>query len=200
MSIVRESEMQIYTIGYFGPEEEKLFRTAGTTIPLADGREIDNPRVVLSRLARESGAESFFPRTDAELARAVEEITNDLRTQYTVAFYPQSQDRENRYHQLRVNVRGGRYNVRARPGYGALEIQPAAERRDSSLAYEAKVEKKNGAVVYYDDFKDTESGWPNRTNAKYSRDGYLLTGDTVVAINGPATATRGGTSPICTCA
>ena len=185
MSIVRESEMQIYTIGYFGPEEEKLFRTAGPTIALADGREIDNPRVVLDRLARESGAESFFPKTDAELAKAVEEITNDLRTQYTVTFYPPPSERENRYHQLRVNVRGGRYNVRARPGYGTLEIQPAAERRDTSLAYEAKVEKKNGAVFYHDDFRDPNSGWPNRTNAKYSRDGYLLTGDTVAAMNGP---------------
>jgi hypothetical protein len=54
-----------------------------------------------------------FPKSHAELAKAVVEITSDIRTQYTVAFYPQSSDTENRYHQLRVTVRGGRYTVSA---------------------------------------------------------------------------------------
>ena len=67
-------------------------------------------------LASESGAESFFPRSDKELSEAVEKITKDLRTQYTLGFYPSSDD-DNHYHQLRVAVRGGRYKVRARPGY-----------------------------------------------------------------------------------
>lgn len=128
LRIVRESEMQVYTIGYFGKDEEKLFRTSGPTIVLTSGNEIDNPRVVLDKLARESGAEAFFPRSDEELAKAVKEITEDLRTQYTVAFYPQSTDSENRYHQLRVAVRGGRYRVRARPGYGTPEFEPARAR------------------------------------------------------------------------
>lgn len=93
----------------------------GNTKPkLADGRTIDNPRKVLEALARDSGAESFFPRSDAELARAVEKIEDDLRTQYTLAFYPSSL-RENHYHELGVRVRGGRYEVRARPGYGKKE-------------------------------------------------------------------------------
>ena len=85
---------------------------------LINGTLVDNPRDVLQKVARESGAASFFPRSDKELAKAVEEIVSDLRTQYTVAFYPQSLDAETRYHQLRVTVRGGRYDVRARPGYG----------------------------------------------------------------------------------
>ena len=118
MKVARQSKIQVYTIGYFSGPEEILFRKSGTRIELIDGAIVDNPRVVLGKLARESGAVSFFPRSDQELTKAVEEITKDLRTQYTVAFYPKSPDAENRYHQLRVTVRGGRYNVRARPGYG----------------------------------------------------------------------------------
>jgi Ca-activated chloride channel homolog len=185
MRIVRESEMQIYTIGYFAPEEDKLYRTSGQRVALAGGRMIDNPRQVLEKIARESGAESFFPRSDAELSKVVEEITNDLRTQYTLAFYPQSEDRESRYHQLRVMVRGGHYNVRARPGYGTPELQPAVVRRANSRAFESKVERRNGRVFYRDDFGNPNSGWPDRVTAKYSREGYRLSGENVVAVNGP---------------
>jgi len=118
LKTVRESKMQVYTIGYFSGNEEALFRRSGSRVELIDGSLVDNPRVVLQKLARESGAESFFPRSDKELARAVQEIGSDLRTQYTLAFYPTSLDSETGYHELRVTVRG-RYDVRARPGYGA---------------------------------------------------------------------------------
>src|SRR5262245_22806327 len=130
MRIVREAETQIYTIGYFGPEEDRLFRRSGPKIALSDDRMIDNPRDVLKDIAKESGAESFFPRNDAELAKAIDDITNDLRTQYTLAFYPQPEGREG-YHSLRVTVRG-KYNVRARPGYGTLQMEPAVVRRANS--------------------------------------------------------------------
>ena len=79
---------------------------------------VDNPQHVLKKLASDSGAESFFPRSDKELSEAVEKITKDLRTQYTVGFYPSSED-DNHYHQLRIALRGARYKVRARPGYSA---------------------------------------------------------------------------------
>jgi Ca-activated chloride channel family protein len=118
LKVVRGSKMQVYSIGYFSGQEEALFRRSGGRIELIDGSLVDNPRVVLQKLARESGAASFFPRSDKELAKAVEDIVSDLHTQYTVAFYPQYSDEESRYHQLRVIVRGRRYDVRARPGYG----------------------------------------------------------------------------------
>ena len=40
-------------------------------------------------------------------------------------------------------------------------------------------------MFYRDDFKDPFSGWPNSTTAKYSREGYRLTGTNVAATNGP---------------
>ena len=185
MQIVRESEMQIFTIGYFSPDEDKNLSTAGPKIQMTDGRTIDNPRDVLQRVARESGAESYFPRNDAELAKAVEDITNDLRTQYTLAYYPPAGDGENRYHQLRVTVRG-RYNVRARPGYGTPNLQPAVVRRSDSRAFETRVHRKDARTVYEDNFNDSNSGWPDRVTAAYASEGYRLNGDNVVVVNGPA--------------
>ena len=126
LNIVRGSEIQVYTIGYFDPAEEALYETDDKTIALTAGRNMDNPKLVLNDLARESGGLAFFPKTDAKLAKAVEEITTDIRAQYTLAFYPHSDDNAT-YHRLRVRVRGDRYTIRARPGYGNGEI-PAASR------------------------------------------------------------------------
>ena len=89
-----------------------------TRIELIDGTIVENPRVVLQKIAQESGAAAFFPRSDRELVQAVEAITHDVRTQYTLAFYPRFLEAD-KYHELRVTVRSGRYNVRARPGYAS---------------------------------------------------------------------------------
>jgi Ca-activated chloride channel homolog len=118
LKVVGGSKIQVYTIGYFSDQEEELFRKSGTKVVLVNGSEVDNPRVVLQKVAKESGAQSFFPRSDKDLTKAVEEIVKDFRTQYTLAFYPQALNAEPHYHQLRVAVRGFRYAVRARPGYG----------------------------------------------------------------------------------
>jgi hypothetical protein len=185
LDIVRESEMQVYTIGYFDAAEEKAFAKNNDTIQLVDGTEIDNPRLVLQELARESGGVAFFPKSDAELVKAVDEITNDVRTQYTLAFYPQSPASENRYHQLRVTIPGGRYTVRARPGYGTAEIPPALVRRSDAPAYESKMDRRNGRIFYHDDFSDLNSGWPRWPSAKYLLEGYQLNGHNVVTVNGP---------------
>jgi Ca-activated chloride channel family protein len=120
LQAVRQSDTAVYTIGYFSRDEETLFNTPEAKLTLIDGQSIDNPRVVLETLARDSGAESFFPTSDADLARAVEKIADDLRTQYMVGFYPSS-GHDDHYHRLRVTVRGGRYAVRARPGYGSVQ-------------------------------------------------------------------------------
>ena len=116
---VRDAKLQVYTIGYFSKHEEPLFSRFPEKITLDDGRLIDNPKYVLKKLASDSGAESFFPRSDKELTQAVGKIVKDLRIQYTLGFYPQSSDNDTNYHQLRVVARGGRYRVRARPGYGS---------------------------------------------------------------------------------
>ena len=109
-------------------------------------------------MQNENSFEQFLSQKDEEawsaalatLLRSIHEVDRNA-TQIWFAFYPlslwqaleQAEDRESRYHQLRVTVRGGRYNVRARPGYGTQDLQPAVVRRSDARAFESKVERRN---------------------------------------------------------
>jgi Ca-activated chloride channel family protein len=179
IDIVRESGLQIYTIGYFSAEEERISRSSAKKLPLSNGAEVDNPRLALLRIAEESGAVAFFPRSDAELARAVTQINNDLATQYSFGFYPPGGELDSGYHRLSVTVKGNGYKVRARPGYGTRQFTPGTVRPklETSRAYEANVERRNGVRIYRDDFKDSTSGWPQSETAQYTQAGYRLAGE-----------------------
>lgn len=120
---VQESQAQVYMIGYFSPYEDQLFRSSGKTISRIDGLLIDNPRIVFKRLAEESGAEAFFPKSDKDLRRAVEKISTNLRQQYTLAFYPSKDAADGSYRRLRVKVNRPGVVVHARTGY-RLSRQP----------------------------------------------------------------------------
>lgn len=113
---LQESYAQLYTIGYFSSTEDDIYRKSGPRVMLENGQLIDNPRTVFERLAKESGAKAFYPRTDKELRSVAEQISKDLRTQYTLAYYPSNTAQDGRYRQIKVKVRGG-FSVRARQGY-----------------------------------------------------------------------------------
>jgi hypothetical protein len=66
-----------------------------------------------------------------------------------------------------------------------LELVPAVARRADYGGFESKVDWRNGRVFYRDNFVDPNSGWPDRFSAKYSREGYQLSGENVVVVNGP---------------
>jgi hypothetical protein len=185
IEIVRESNLQVYTIGYFANEEARLMRGSNQKISLINGEEVDNPRLALERIAEESGAASFFPRSDEELQKAVKAIVDDMRTQYTVSFYPKSLTRDEGYHTLRVTLQGGTYTVRTRPGYGTRDFGPGNTRQGDPVAFERNLETRQGRLFYSDNFQDPASGWPHRGTAQYSTEGYRLVGENVVVTNGP---------------
>jgi Ca-activated chloride channel family protein len=120
---VRESQVQVYAIGYFSTEERALFRDSTGVVYRIDGKPIDNPRVVFQRLARESGAEAYFPLNDGDLREAVEKISADLRRQYTLAFYPPEDIRPGEYRTLQVQVNRPGIRVRARVGYAIPNVK-----------------------------------------------------------------------------
>jgi Ca-activated chloride channel homolog len=127
---IQESQVQFHAIGYFDPREDDIFEAAGEKVVLLSGNVLnsprlvvqENPRFVLQRLARESGAEAYFPKSDDDLRHAVEKISRDLREQYTLAFYPPEKARpgEYRHIEIRTNRRG--VSVRARPGYAMAPL------------------------------------------------------------------------------
>jgi Ca-activated chloride channel family protein len=115
---LQESHVQLYTIGYFSFHERALFKTVGKRISLYNPFIADNPMIVFKRLAGESGADAFFPESDEQLRAAAERISEDLRTQYTLAYYPTNSVPDGQYRRIDVKLRKpGGFKVRARQGY-----------------------------------------------------------------------------------
>lgn len=77
---------------------------------------------VLQSLARASGGKAFLISgtwTDgsaSEIDAALDEVAAELRSQYTLGYYPSSAP-DGRLHQLRVRIPGTNYRVRARGNY-----------------------------------------------------------------------------------
>jgi Ca-activated chloride channel homolog len=117
IAAVQESQAQLFTMGYFSPNEEEVSRRSGAKILLPIDQVVDNPRLVFKRLADQTGAAAFFPRSDSELQNAVQRIVSDLRTQYTLAYYPSNATPSARYRRITVKIRQPNLRVRARRGY-----------------------------------------------------------------------------------
>lgn len=200
---VQASQAQLFLIGYFSQAEDEIFRRTGEAVRLVGGQEIDNPRFVFKRLAEESGAAYYFPTADEELIRAVEAISNDLRHQYTIAYYPPNPKTDGRYRKIEVKVNRRALKVRARAGYvtspnaGTSTVVSAGDSstpskttasapiRTRAKPYESKLERTDGRLTYRDDFSDATSGWPHTTGAFYERGGYHLRDAGIPIINGP---------------
>jgi len=98
---------------------DAVIYTVGLTDPLmGDG----NPGL-LRRLARETGGESYRPRTTDKVPETLERIARDIRSAYTLAYAPTAGlGKDDRRRTVRVYVRspdGRGLRVRVRDGYYA---------------------------------------------------------------------------------
>lgn len=107
MARVQSSDAMLYTVG-FG---------AGATVPKL--------RTSLESYARATGGRTFFPRQTKELDGVFDTIVADLAHQYVLSYAPSNDKRDDSWRNIKVRVRNGRYNVRARRGYLASKsMQP----------------------------------------------------------------------------
>lgn len=106
MARVQSSDAMLYTIG-FG---------AGATVPKLRGS--------LEHYARATGGRPFFPRQLKELDGVFDEIIADLAHQYVLSYAPSNLKRDDSWRNIKVRVRNGQYDVRARRGYRASRSQP----------------------------------------------------------------------------
>jgi VWFA-related protein len=101
LKMAEESSAVIYTIGVFSEDDPDR-----------------NPKV-LSRLARETGGEAFFPSEPSEMVKICERIAREVREQYTIG-YSSMNGKPGAYHAIRVTARSkerGKLSVRTRAGY-----------------------------------------------------------------------------------
>src|SRR6266849_2456121 len=75
---------------------------------------------ILQQLAEETGGRAFFPYHVDDLDQSFQDIGDELRNQYSLAYLPTNYVLDGRYHKIRIEVPEHKgYQVRARRGYFA---------------------------------------------------------------------------------
>ena len=104
---VQASDAMLYTVG-FG---------SGATVP--------ELRTRLENYAKATGGRAFFPQRTQELDGAFDQIVAELANQYVLSYASTNFKQDNAWRAIKVRVRGGKYDIRARQGYRARGPQRA---------------------------------------------------------------------------
>jgi VWFA-related protein len=119
---VRESELLVYSLG-ISPSPNAGFPGGGGRGGIRFSARDSVDMNVLRDFAADSGgraylvSENMLGGKNSEFDRILAQIAAELRSQYTLAYYPSHPD-DGQFHNIRVSTRYG-YNVRARRGYVA---------------------------------------------------------------------------------
>ncbi|MBN2053638.1 VWA domain-containing protein [bacterium] len=105
--ISRIVNLPIYTIG---------MDPVLSSMTVKDSDQILN-RVILQRIAEETGGRCFLVRDDAEVRRACAEILEELGSQYVLGFMAGARDEEERFRTIQVKVKRRGVRIRTRKGY-----------------------------------------------------------------------------------
>jgi Ca-activated chloride channel homolog len=185
--LVRSSNPQVFMVGLYDRPEYEVYRQSHKTVTIVGLREVDNPVVVFERLAKESGAESFFPVSAKDFKKALDRIAAMLSAQYLLAYYPERVDKVRRIG-VEVNRKGIKISARRTVGSEspAEAVHFAAtgcgvSPKDHRYPWESRVTSDSGSpMVYHEDFSDPRSGWPIRSyenmhsGAHYTNGGYQI--------------------------
>jgi len=74
---------------------------------------------VLKRLADETGGRAFFPLKIDELAQSFQDITQELRSQYSLAYRSNNPNRDGAFRSIKIDMDRRDLRVKARKGYYA---------------------------------------------------------------------------------
>jgi VWFA-related protein len=75
---------------------------------------------ILEDIAEETGGRAFFPYHVDDLDQSFQDIGDELRNQYSIAYIPTNYQLDGKYHKIRIEIPEHKgYQVRARRGYFA---------------------------------------------------------------------------------
>lgn len=97
--LLRESEVQIYAVGFV----DELSKDGG----FIGKSPRDKAKSFLERIATESGGKAYFPTSAAQLPDLAREISNELRTQYSIGYIPSNDKKDGTYRNIKVQVADG---------------------------------------------------------------------------------------------
>ena len=98
LTAIQRSDVLVYTVGLFDVYDED-----------------QNPDV-LKQMAKESGGQAFFPKEIAQVTSVLQDVSRDIRSQYTLAYAPTNENRDGTYRIISVKL-GDRWIARTREGY-----------------------------------------------------------------------------------
>lgn len=97
--LLRESEVQIYAIGFVN----ELSKEGGfiSKSPQKKAKRF------LERMASETGGKVYFPNSLNELNGIAKDIATELRTQYLISYYPTNTAQDGTFRKIKVDVADG---------------------------------------------------------------------------------------------
>jgi VWFA-related protein len=118
IEMAQRTSVVIYTIStstqWVSLSQTDPSKTGDRKYHLTDGDKI------LQELAEETGGRPFFPYHVDDLDQSFQDIGDELRNQYSIAYLPTNYVIDGRYHKIHIEVPQHKgYQVRARRGYFA---------------------------------------------------------------------------------
>lgn len=118
IEMAQRSSVVIYTIStstqWVTLDDPNKERSGNRKYHLTEGDKI------LQALAEETGGRAFYPYHVDDLDQSFQDIGDELRNQYSIAYNPSTHSLDGRYHKIRIEVPEHKgYQVRARKGYFA---------------------------------------------------------------------------------
>lgn len=110
--------------------EVMIYSIIDVPIEASAGRDLGGEHALIT-LAEQTGGKSFYAEAGG-LAKAFSQVSDDLRTQYLIGYYPHNQEPGRNFHRLSVTIPRAAtdaFNVRYRTGYYAdTPLKNSAER------------------------------------------------------------------------
>jgi Ca-activated chloride channel family protein len=97
--LLRESDVQIYVIGFVG----ELSKEGGFISKSPQAKA----KAFLERLAKETGGKVYFPASLSELNGIAADIASELRTQYLISYSPTNPEKDGTFRSIKVVVSDG---------------------------------------------------------------------------------------------
>ena len=104
MEVAQKNNVAIYTIS----------TNAAANFGTRDQQRGDD---TLKTFAEETGGRAFFPFKLEDLAVSFEDISEELRSQYTLAYSPTNTAKDGSYREIKVEALNRDFRVQARKGY-----------------------------------------------------------------------------------
>ncbi len=97
--LLRETDVQIYVIGFVGD----LSKEGGFISKSPQAKA----KAFLERLATETGGKSYFPVSIGELDAIASNISSELRTQYSIGYIPSNDRQDGSFRNIKIQVADG---------------------------------------------------------------------------------------------